>query len=899
MREPLRRLVPSLRASLWLLALLALLPAAGLVLWSAAERRARDGDAAREDGLRVARMAGVDYERKVGATREVLATLAGLPEVRGPDPVACAALLRDLHVLYGCYADLGVVSADGRTSCTAVAQSEPLQVNDPECFRRALSSGGFTVGAWQPRAAEGRSTVSFAQPVKDEELGTRAVVYAILDLGCLGTLAARAHLPADAALELFDARGVVLARHPGAKAWVGRQLPQAAAILGVLGNGREGSAEVEDEAGVARLHSVVRVAEPEASSALVLGVSIPAARAYAAANRDLVRGLVVLGFVGLVSLAAAWWIGRTRVLKPVRHLVSVASRVASGDTEARANGVARGSELGDLSRAFDLMAATIATRHTALDRRVALLRESDERREAVLETTHDGSVVVDRHGRVLEFSPKAERTFGFVRPEVVGREFLPLLVPPGLRTRFRRRLTRAVEGRAPHVLDRPLETEAVRKDGVRVPIELTVTRVPGEGPPRLAAYVRDLTARKRLQDELLQAQKREAVGRLVGGIAHDFNNSLTAITGFSQLVLGRLEPEDPVHASVVQIRRAADRAAKLTRQLLAFSRRQVLEPVALDLDAAVRDMAGMLKPLIGENIELRIVRGEGVGYVRADPGQIEQVLVNLVVNARDAMPRGGRITVSTRNDALDADQAAHRQGARAGEHVVLSVADTGMGMTKEVKERIFEPFFTTKERGKGTGLGLATCHGIVEQSGGHVVVESAPGHGSTFEVWLPRVEEAPKHVARREETEAQPRGTETILVAEDEPAVRDVAFQVLRDLGYTVLTAADGVEALGAVKAHGMGGIDLVFTDVVMPRLGGWELSVSLKTILPKVRVLMTSAFMDDTALDYVLSEPGIAFLPKPYTPEGLARKVRQVLDALPPPIIPYGTATRTGEFDA
>ncbi|MEZ5100811.1 MAG: ATP-binding protein [Thermoleophilia bacterium] len=379
----------------------------------------------------------------------------------------------------------------------------------------------------------------------------------------------------------------------------------------------------------------------------------------------------------------------------------------------------------------------------------------------------------------------------------------------------------------------------------------------------------DVTEQRVLQERLGQSARLEAVGRLAGGIAHDFNNLLTAITGYAQLLLDRLDDGTPCHRDAREIDRAATRASELTGQLLAFGRGQSFQPKVLDVNALVRDLSDMLRRLIGEDVALALDLPTEVAPVKADPGQLEQVIVNLVVNARDAMPDGGVVTVST----------ADVHDRELGPLVSITVTDTGVGMSPETLAHAFEPFFTTKETGRGTGLGLATVYGIVTQSGGHVRVESEPGIGSIFTVLLPRasapVPEADRPIDRRER--ARP-GTETILLVEDEDVVRDLAGRVLREHGYTVLEARDGGDALTVAATHD-DGIDLMLTDVVMPQLGGRELAELLAPARPGLKVLFMSGYTDDLQVLQRTPGNGEDFLPKPFTPELLARTVRAVLD--------------------
>ena len=391
----------------------------------------------------------------------------------------------------------------------------------------------------------------------------------------------------------------------------------------------------------------------------------------------------------------------------------------------------------------------------------------------------------------------------------------------------------------------------------------------------------DVTDRERLTAQLRQSQKMQAIGELAGGIAHDFNNLLMVVKGHAQLLVEKLSDTSPLRASIQQMEKAADRAAALTRQLLAFSRKQVLQARVLDMNEVVAGMIRMFSRVIGENIEMAFLPGGNLARVKADPAQIEQVLLNLVVNARDAMPSGGRLTIETSNVVLDRGYAATHASVEPGSYVMLSVTDTGCGMDEKTQSRIFEPFFTTKGPGKGTGLGLATVYGVVKQSGGYVYVYSEVNHGTTFKIYLPQVNAELDKVTSDTESKGHARGTETILFVEDEQSVRDLVREFLNGTGYCVLEAADGLQALKVAATH-PGPIHLLVTDVVMPHLSGSELAAKLSKERPDVRVLYISGYTDDTVFRHGVLEGGVAFLQKPFNLKALAQKIREVLAGQP-----------------
>ena len=513
---------------------------------------------------------------------------------------------------------------------------------------------------------------------------------------------------------------------------------------------------------------------------------------------------------------------------------------------------------------------------TEREAREAQLREAHSLIAAALDATADGILIVDRAGAATSSNRRFAELWRIPADLLATRDddrllayVLDQLADPELFIAKVRQLYADPGAESSDILD--------FKDGRRFERHSLPQRIGDEVVGRVWSF-RDVSERTSLERQLRQATKMEAVGRLAGGVAHDFNNLLTAITGYTELLLDDLAPEDPRRQDVEEIRKAADRAAALTRQLLAFSRRQVLQPKVLDLNVVVRSAEKLLRRVIGEQIRLELELEPTLRAVKADPNQLEQVIVNLAVNARDAMPEGGTLTIATAAVVLEPSATATHGIPATGPFVQLTVRDTGHGMDAEVKQSIFEPFFTTKDTGKGTGLGLATVYGIVKQSGGFVWVESEPGRGATFRVCLPPTDQPIEPNTEQGSADVVARGTEVVLVAEDEDAVRNVARQTLTRRGYTVLEAAGGQAALHAAAGHG-GRIDLLLTDVVMPGMNGKQLADALTALRPGTRVLFMSGYTDDAIVRQGMLEPGIAFLQKPFTPDRLAQRVREVLD--------------------
>jgi PAS domain S-box-containing protein len=503
------------------------------------------------------------------------------------------------------------------------------------------------------------------------------------------------------------------------------------------------------------------------------------------------------------------------------------------------------------------------------------LRASEDRYRDLFENANDLIFTHDLQGNFTSINKAAEQVTGYTREEALRMNFSQIVAPSHLELAWRMIGTQAYHGQ-PAIY----ELEIMAKNGQRVWLDVNARPIMQEGRIiGVQGIAREVTERKHLEEQLWQSQKMEAVGQLAGGVAHDFNNLLTAINGYSELLLRRIGPEDAIRKELQEILKAGQRATSLTRQLLAFSRRQVLQPKVIDLNTAVSEMGKMLRRLIGEDIELLSFTAPDLGPVKVDPGQIEQVILNLAVNARDAMPKGGKLIIETTNVKLDEIYARQHIAVTPGDYVCLAISDTGCGMDAETQSRLFEPFFTTKEPGKGTGLGLSTVYGIVKQSGGNIWVYSEPGRGTTFKIYLPRVNEPVERVRPAEETAGHLQGSEVILLVEDDGMVRSLVSEILRMQGYQVLEASSGHEAIYLCE-HRQAPIHLLLTDMVLPGLSGSELAERLSGLRPGLKVLFMSGYTDRALLHQGHLNFDEAYLQKPFTPDALARKVREVLDA-------------------
>ena len=1086
----------SLRVRLLLLVLLAVLPAIGLVLYTAWDQRQQARGEAQRAALWLVELAAADHRRLTEGAHQLLTALARSPEVREPTRATCSMFLADLLTQYRVYANLAVADTAGNVACSALPLTGPVNVADRVYFQRTLATRAFAVGEYQVGRLTGRATVNFGHPVFDSAGGLMGVAVAAVDLGWLTELAQRAAVPPGSTLTVVDQKGVILAQHPDGERWIGKPAADSAIVALVLKQSK-GVAEALGVDGVRRLYGFTPLDESGQAGAVYVSIGIPTATAYADIQRRLLWNVVGLGLVGLVVFLAARQVADRFILKRVDALVAATERLAGGDLSVHTGLAHERGELAQLGRAFDRMAEALARRQGESERRrqeaeslaavgrvilrsvdpgevgqriVASLREMLGGTAATLYRVEPGSGDLVAVASLGDQGPaegplilaKGTGAAGLAVHLGVAVSSSDLLVDPRItltpeaRTRIEQGAFRAVlavplvvqgrvlgalavgdrsgrrwtddEGRlagafadqaaialenaqllheltvrqarlealleASRQLTRiqPLESllrriaeacqalfqadwvgfrvvegeelvvrgwagdapEALRSGriprgyGLSAVVEASgeplAIRDPAEDPRTMPEYrqafrpyrswlgvpvkvgdqvvgvlnmgtqreegfsasdlaiatafasqaavamensrlyqevqgaYEDLT---QTQDQLVQAQKMEAIGQLAGGVAHDFNNLLTVISGRSLLTLSALPAGDPHRRNLELIQTTAERAAALTRQLLAFSRKQVLQPKVLDLNTVVSGLMPMLRRLIGEHIELVAVAAPDLGRVKADPSQLEQVILNLAVNGRDAMPDGGKLTIETGNVELDDAYARGHAGVVSARYVLLAVSDTGHGMDAATQARIFEPFFTTKELGKGTGLGLATVHGIVQQSGGHIWVYSEPGQGSTFKIYLPRVDEAAEAGGPAPALAPPARGSETILLVEDDEEVRALARETLEGNGYAVLPAASAAEAL-RLAGGGSRRIHLLVTDVVMPQLSGRGLAERLALDDPGRRVLYISGYTDDAIVRHGVLEEGTAFLQKPFTPETLLRRVREVLDEAP-----------------
>ena len=630
---------------------------------------------------------------------------------------------------------------------------------------------------------------------------------------------------------------------------------------------------------------------------LYAGLSLAPVRAEIAGMRRTIA--LVSALVFLLGLLVAIGIG-TFVTRPLSQMVETTQEIARGQWQRRAP-LHSLDEVGELARSFNTMLDALDRARNELeelnrnleqrvaDRTSELEKEIPERRRGedalrranerfILAAAAVNGAIYDRdiEKNTLLWTDGISRVFGYSLEEVVPTiDWWLSRIHPDDVDRVEGQLRGVIEAGRDFVSE--YRFRASDQTDLYVWDRGRVVRDEKGRAVRMVGIMESVTELKRLEDQFRQAQKMEAVGRLAGGVAHDFNNLLTTILGYSHLILGQMEPEDPQRLDVEEIRKAGDRAAALTKQLLAFSRKQVIEPKVLEVNAVVANMEKMLCRLIGEDIQCLTELDSSAGHIKADLGQLEQVIMNIVVNARDAMPQRGRLTIRTGSAVFDEAFVRQHMGARLGQYASIALSDTGCGMDHVTQLRIFEPFFTTKEPGKGTGLGMSTVYGIVKQSEGYILVDSEPGKGTRIWLYFPRVEEGPS-LESADVDPPPPRGSEIVLLVEDEDAVRSLVRGVLRSRGYTVLEAGNAAEAV-RISHDFEGVIDILLTDVIMPEVSGRELADQLRGTRPDMRLLYMSGYTEDMIVHHGVMTSDVGFLQKPFTPELLLRKMRETLD--------------------
>jgi PAS domain S-box-containing protein len=858
----------------------------GILTWSGLHLRQEALARARVQSQRLADTLAAQQEVVAAGVQQLLIALAQFPGIQRRDPAVQPMLEELLHsspqLLNVLVADReGVVwaRAAGRDAATGLVGQRVL---DRRYFQQAISSGRLSSGEYVVSRSTHRPTLHFAFPYRDAQGRVAGVIAVALALETYRPLPERSPLPPDSSYLLLDRRGIILARASDQERYQGKPFLPAtfAAMLAAPDAGTDIAMTMVGDERVVAWRKLRLPGEPEPY--LYIRVGLPVAAVLEAANHQLTRNLALSLALLLPALGLVVWAGKRWVVDPLRLLEAASARMASGDLAVRVGDQVQGGELGSLAAAFDRMAGQLALREQAL-------AESQRSYREILDGTQDAIFVHDAAtGRILDVNRGVERLFGYTREELLDDtvDLISVNEPPYTQAEAARRIGLAVtEG--PQLF----EWSTRRKGGERFWSEVRLGSATIGGALRVLATVHDISARKRaeaeaqrLQGQLQQAQKLESVGRLAGGVAHDINNMLSVILGEAELLQAELPEGHPGRKAAQEIEAAGTRSRDITRQLLAFSRKQVIAPRPVALADHLAGARSTLARLIGEDLRLTFSPAPGTWPVRIDPAQVDQVIMNLVVNARDAMPAGGEIRVETRNVTLDEHACQTHPAWRPGEYVRISVTDQGVGMDPETLAHAFEPFFTTKGTGHGTGLGLATVYGIATQNGGFVDVASAPGQGATFDVYLPRSPDPTVMAdASRGSDAGKTRGAGgVILLVEDDEPVRRTALRMLESLGYGVVVADTPEQALARCR-DATNRIDLLLTDVVMPGMKGPELRQRIEALRPGLPTVFMSGHTADAILAAGVAEGRVRFLQKPFSRNDLAERIDEALGCGPP----------------
>jgi two-component system, cell cycle sensor histidine kinase and response regulator CckA len=874
----------SLRVRLSLVVLFAIIPAIVLTLYTGYRWRQLEISALRRNAARLALLSKHEQEQLVVGALETLTALSHMQEIREGNSKAWDACLRRLLKQYPHYANFGIVDLQGNVLSSAIPLEGPVSLKERLWFKRTVQLKRFSVGNYQIGKITNKPTLNFGYPLTDAHGNLKGVLFAALTLDYVNDVIAR--IPSreeppysGAAVTLLDAQYRILARYPDPQKWVGHEFPKS--VITEIQH-MQGKIEALGIDATPRYYTYMNLSYMNLSSPgsqnLKLIVGLPASTAFMPLNRVIYSHIFGLTLVGALALGATWVGGNMFLVRPVHRLLDAIQKLSRGDLSARSNLPHTKDELGQLARGLDEMASKIETQQLETRKSDKALRESEERYRRFFEEDLTGDFISTASGKLLACNPAFLRIFGFHSLEDAMNCPLDTLYP---NAQARAELLQLLKEKKKLEY---YETDFIRRDGKVIHVvENLMASFDNNGElTEIRGYIFDNTERKNLEEQFRQSQKMEAVGRLAGGMAHDFNNLLTVTIAYSGLLLNRLPETSPIRKGLLEIKRAGERAASLTRQLLVFSRKQVLQPQPLDLNAVVADMEKMLRRLIGEDIELSTHYEPNLARIRADSGQMEQVVMNLVLNARDAVTQGGTIILETKNVELDTQYAEQHVGVQPGHYVRLSVKDNGHGISREHINQIFEPFFTTKDKSKGTGLGLSTVYGIVKQSGGHISVHSKVLEGSTFNIYLPQTTEANEVQSPQENGGFTiSGGTETVLVVDDDESVRKLTCEMLQELGYKTLVAETCHDALKQAQEHKQS-LHLLITDVVMPLMNGKELAEKILSSNPETKVIFMSGYTGETILRNGIFSSEVAFLQKPFTVDSLAAKVRDVLDAKP-----------------
>ncbi len=807
-----------------------------------------------------------------------LSAMSGFERVQGKNPTDCTDVASFFLINTTGYINVGSVLPDGTVYCAAQAAVIGINIKDQDWIKSALVTGLFTMGGIQESRVVDSHVVTFGLPLKDSKGNITQILGLTADVDYIAQVLAFPHLPKGTSLTVIDQHGNVLVsnsasqRKPGDSiaTWeVAKRAMKADEPFVMNWEGNDGldrvfavtSSRVSDAAVPGASRTDIR------AFSIILG--IPAQSIASSIMGPVQSAGIAIGFVFLLILAGIYFFVTRTLVQPIKEIQSMAERLTFGDLTARVVGKSRTSEVRSLADAFNIMAATLAKREDDI-------RTSNVRFQRIFETEPAGVTLLDHELKVIDINQAGLDILGADNVDQIRGQTMPTLVIDEDFEKFRQHLHAVRDGKTDSVSFQIVNLKGKRR---WQKMQSATIKFADDTPPGYISIVRDTTDEVATEAQLVQAQKMESIGRLTGGVAHDFNNLITIVMGNAEILIEALEERPKLKKLATMIEAAAQRSVELTHRMLAFARRQVLHPTQLDTNVLLNRMVDMMGHLLGEDIRVRIETSDGLWSIAADPAQMESAILNLAINARDAMPKGGSLTIETKNVTLDEDYAALNPEATSGDYVQIAVSDSGTGMSPDVLHRVFDPFFTTKEVGKGSGLGLSMVYGFVKQSSGHIKIYSEIGQGTSIRIYLPKVDSGSATATTENEVPIEnTRGSETILVTEDAESVRDYVTQQLESLGYTVLEASDAEEALSILERKS--NIDLLFTDVVLPGgINGRQLAEIALNKYPTLKVLYTTGYTENAVVHHGKLDVGVELLSKPYRREELARHIRIVLD--------------------
>jgi two-component system cell cycle sensor histidine kinase/response regulator CckA len=880
-----RNLFFSLRTRLLLLLLVVVIPGLSLAIFTLIENRDREIAEAQDSAYRLAHIIAVQEHDLIEATRELLISISQDTIIRSGKAVDCNILLRHLLGHFTHYSNLGVADTTGKVICSAVPLINEVNIADRSYYRTALKTGGFAVGAFQVERITGKPSMNLAYPIVDRNGRKRGICFATLDLKRLTEIEAQVGtlLPKGSTLTKIDRNGIILARYPDGQRELGQPAHVPPRVLEKI-TVEHGVSWGTDSLGKRLLYAYSQVESRLFPSGISVVLSIPEDSAFSEANQIFYRNLIIMSIAGILILLIGAIANEFYLVRGMNAILEATTHLAKGDLHARVEKVAGIAEIKNMEKSFNRMADELERRE--LERMAAeqALQESEKRFRQLTENIHEVFWLTDVGKNVMLYiSPAYETIWGRTRVSLLAspRNWFDAIHPED-----RERISEAAAVKQ-SIGTYDEEYRIVRLDGnIRWIRDRAFPVLNEKGEIyRIAGIAEDITERKQaeetnrsLENQLRQAQKLESLGTLASGIAHDFNNILGIILGHATLIGRlRLEPER-LNKSLEAIEKAATRGASLVRQLLTFARKSDITLESVRVNDLINELVKLLGETFPKTIEIVTNLHPSIPSIVADPTQLHQVFLNLCINARDAMPQGGRLSLTTRRVSDESLRTQFPSGS-AREYVEIDIADTGSGMDEATQKRIFEPFFTTKGLGKGTGLGLSTVFGIVQSHKGMIDVESVVGKGTTFRLFFP----VEKRILESTESTMKPLaeipgGGETILVVEDEEALRELLNVILTNKGYKVLIANDGAEAVDVYQRQGSE-IKLVLTDMGLPILTGQELVKRLIKINPSVKIIIASGYLDPGSKSEALKAGVKAFVQKPYQPEEIVRTLRKVLD--------------------